>query len=98
MITCGPEDVQVVRVEGGYFSFLEFEEDIWIMMIRAEEKGAGNRILREMVRTGKRLNKNINGLINPDSGGKMDDERMKRWYSHFGGEACANNSFRLRIR
>ena len=97
-ITLGPEDVQVIRVEGGYFSYLEFEEDRWIMQIRSERPGAGNRIVREMVKTAKRLNKNLYGRINPDSGGKMNDERMKRWYSHYGGEACANNSFRLRIR
>jgi hypothetical protein len=97
-ISLGPEDVQIVRVEGGYFSYLEFEEDLWIMKIKAEEKGAGNHILREMIRTARRLNKNLNGLINPDKGSSMNDERMKRWYAHFGGEPCNNNSFRLRIR
>ena len=54
MITCVPEDVKVVRVEGGYFSFLEYEEDIFNMMIRDEDQGSANRILRKNDRTGNR--------------------------------------------
>lgn len=96
MTSLGPEDIQIIRVGGGYFSFLEFEEDLWIMQIRAD-KGKGNRVLRRMISHARKLNKNLNGLINPDNTG-MNAERMKRWYDHFGGESCANNTYRLRIR
>lgn len=96
-IKCDPRTPKVVRTDHGYFSMLEFEEDIWVMQIRAKKQGEGTRLLRQLISYARGAGKNLHGLINPDETG-MNAERMVRWYRRLGGEYnSANNVMTLRI-
>ena len=96
-IELGRGDEQVIHVDGGWFSFLEFEHDLWVMNVRAETRGAGNRILRALIKKGHELGKNLHGRVNRMSIDGMNDRRLARWYAHNGG-TVRNGCVTLRIR
>lgn len=85
MIELGREDAQVFRVDGGWFSFLEFENDLWVMNVRAETRGSGNRILHALMDKARELGKNLHGRVNRMSVDGMDNRRLARWYERNGG-------------
>ena len=82
-----PSDVIVVHVgDLGYYSYLDMEKTMFIMNIKAKKKGAGNKLIRILIKHAKEANKVIMGNINPQTIDGMTAERLERWYKIFGGD------------
>lgn len=84
MIT--PDDIEVVHMRGGYYSYAELKDGIYVMNVRSTTKGAGNQLLRALIRFARDKGKPLYGLVNRQQIHGMNNDRLARWYKHFGGE------------
>lgn len=84
---------QVINVDGGFFSVVDYGDELWVSNIVSYKRGDGNKVVRELIKYAKDRSKLICGYINPLSDG-LNRDRLEKWYKHFGGEVVNGNIIR----